>query len=108
MRKLTFLLFFVIAMLLTACANNKTFTATVLENNETSILVQPEANATEAKSADKITISLKDAVILDINETKTNVSEIKVGKKIEISYDGVIAESYPAQINNCYQIKLLD
>ena len=33
--------------------------------------------------------------------------QINVGTRIEISFNGEIAESYPAQIFGCYEVKVL-
>lgn len=75
------------------------FDATVLETG-TTILVEPFEEAQERKSSDKIYVS-------------TNVSgeqavpELKVGDEVRIYYDGLIMETYPAQIGNVYEICLL-
>ncbi len=75
------------------------FDATVLETG-TPILVEPFEEAQERKSSDKIYVS-------------TNVSgeqavpELKVGDEVRIYYDGLIMETYPAQIGNVYEICLL-
>lgn len=76
------------------------FDATVLEIG-TTILVEPFEDADERKSADQIYVS-------------TNVSgerpvpELKVGDEVRIYYDGLIMETYPAQIGNVYEISLLE
>ena len=96
-------------LMLAACSNEgNTFKATVLDNNETTLLVEPDADTTEAKSADKISVSVKDAAILDSNDNEILIEDFKVGSKLEISYRGGIAESYPAQLQKTYKIKLLD
>lgn len=70
--------------------DEKSFVATVLKETATYIMVRPDANESEAKSADKIVVSLK----------KENQDYFYgVGKKVKIYYDGIIMESYPAQIN---------
>lgn len=78
-------------------SNNKgqvTFTATVLENKGTSIMVQPEDGEDELRSSDKIVVRLpKDSAVLE------DLSQFSVGRKVKITYDGTIMESYPAQIN---------
>lgn len=76
--------------------NNKvqtTFTATVLENKGTSIMVQPDEED-ELRTSDKIVVRLpKDKAVLE------DLSQFSVGRKVKITYDGTIMESYPAQIN---------
>lgn len=69
------------------------FYATVLENMGTSILVQPHEGEDVLKSSDKIVVRLpKDNAVLE------DLSQFAVGSKVKITYDGLIRESYPAQI----------
>ncbi|MBC8589775.1 DUF3221 domain-containing protein [Wansuia hejianensis] len=84
------------------------FNGTVLENNETHLLVKPEEGTDELKSSDKITVSLKETSLLNTRDEKVKIRDIKEGQKVQISYDGMIAESYPAQIKKCDKIKILD
>lgn len=81
--------------------STSTFDATVLEINGKSIFVQPVEGSNELKSADKISFSLDK---LDSGD----LPEIKVGDKIRITYDGTIAESYPAQLFNIYAVYGID
>ncbi|MGN1311324.1 MAG: DUF4362 domain-containing protein [Clostridia bacterium] len=65
------------------------FYATVIESKEKYILVEPLEGSQELKSSDKISINLGE-----------NNDEIyPVGTIVTITYDGMIMESYPAQIN---------
>jgi len=75
------------------------FNATVLENNGTSLMVKPDENEDELKSSDKISVRIPQGKVLK------DLSEFTVGSKVEITYDGKIMESYPAQIN-AYEVKL--
>lgn len=86
----------------------KSFTATVLENNQTSLLVEPKEGSNELRSADKIVVSVRDAAILNSTNTELTIIDIESGNQVEIYYSGAIAESYPAQIHKCYKIRLLD
>lgn len=70
------------------------FNATVLENNGNSILVNPEEGSSELNSSDKIVVR----VPVD-NAVLKELSEFTKGSKVKITYDGMIMESYPAQIN---------
>lgn len=65
------------------------FEADVIES-KISLLVAPDKDSTEFSSSDKISVHLARAK--ELPET------IKAGDRIKIYYDGVIAESYPAQI----------
>lgn len=71
-----------------------TFNAIVLENKGTSILVNPEDGSPELNSSDKIVVR----VPVD-NASLKDLSEFTEGSKVKITYNGMIMESYPAQIN---------
>lgn len=79
---------------------NPYFNAEVLEVTEKSILVKPDDDSKETKSADKIYVSLD--VISEIP-----VPTINAGDRVRVIYNGEIAETYPAQINNVFVIYLL-
>lgn len=63
------------------------FIATILEVNENSIMVKPVEGSYESKSSDKIIIK------------KINTVNYEIGDKLKITYNGLIEESYPAQIS---------
>lgn len=71
-----------------------TFNAVVIENNSTSLLVNPVEGSSELNSSDKIVVRVpvNNAILKDL-------SEFTVGIVVKITYDGMIMESYPAQIN---------
>lgn len=71
-----------------------TFNASVIENNGTSLLVSPLEGSSELNSSDKIVVR----VPVD-NANLKDLSEFNVGSIVKITYDGMIMESYPAQIN---------
>ncbi len=73
------------------------FDATILEVYDGSILVAPEDYTDEAAVADKITVGIN---------SKNNADDIqfKKGMHVTVVYDGMIAESYPAQITNAYLV----
>lgn len=84
-----------IAVLIISLNNtNETFTATVLENMGTSFMVEPIEGETELNSSDKISVKVPQK-----NGTLLDLSEFTTGSKVVITYNGVIMESYPAQIN---------
>ncbi len=85
------------------------FRATVLENNGSNLLVEPEEGSAELRSADKISVHVSDDVkLFDSQDKGINIDAIEAGDKVQIFYNGLIAESYPAQINKCYKIVLMD
>ena len=85
--------------------NTVVFIGTVLENNDTSLLVEPQAGLMN-NSADKISVSIKSTTIVDENRDIT-VEQIRVGDRIEITYNGQIAKA-TISIHKCYKIKLID
>lgn len=78
-----------------ASADNRplmvTFQASVIETNHDSIIVKPVDGSLELDSADKFYIS---------NEENL---ELQIGDFVEISYNGEIMESYPAQLGEVYK-----
>lgn len=74
------------------------FQAKVLEVNDKTLLVKPLEGSLELDSADLFNISLE---CLEVSP------QIDVGTIVEISYNGEIMESYPAQLGKLYQILVL-
>lgn len=77
------------------------FTGTVTEIFDKSIMVSVDEGEEELDSSDKIIVSL------DV-KSKDSKTHFTVGDRVNVFYDGVIAESYPAQINTVYEILLVD
>ena len=73
------------------------FRAKILEIHDSYFLVEPVAGSAELNSSDLIEIPLK---LMDVSP------EPQVGDILEIEYDGMIQELYPAKIPNVYQITL--
>ena len=67
------------------------FIAEIIEAKEKSIIVKPDANSKEIKSSDKISIGIT-------RPTNGTNDFYVVGNKVKITYNGIIMESYPAQI----------
>ena len=75
------------------------FRAKVLEVNEKSVLVEPLEGEKELLSSDKIYVSFGKLA---------QIPEIRVGDILQIHYDGMIQETYPAQINSTYAIDIVE
>lgn len=75
------------------------FSATVVETDKNSILVEVAEGEDERSSSDLISVSLN-------VELKDSMTHFDVGDVVQIYYDGSIAESYPAQIHTVYAIML--
>lgn len=67
------------------------FIATIVGVYDSAILVEPEEGTNERKSSDKISMGIT-------KPTKGINDFYVVGNKVKITYNGVIMESYPAQI----------
>jgi hypothetical protein len=80
----------------------------VLENNAASLMVQPVEGSSELGSADKIVVYTSDADLVNAEGSRITMDDIKVGSSVQIFYSGGIAESYPAQINSCWKVVVLD
>ena len=80
---------------------NSYFDATVLEVNESSILVEPFPNEPVCKSANKLSVSTR-------LSSSMKVPYLRVGDEIRICYDGMIQETFPAQINGTIAIYMLE
>jgi predicted small lipoprotein YifL len=75
-----------------------TFDAQVMEAGD-SLLVAPDPESNEYKSSDKMLVNLLNAGIKNSTGDDIAKEELKVGDTVKITYNGVIAESYPAQIS---------
>ena len=79
-------------------SQNITFQAIILDIYDSYYLVEPIEGSQKLKSSDQIIVPMKN---LDPS------LEPEAGDIIEITYDGSIAESYPAQITEVYSIKVI-
>lgn len=67
------------------------FTATIIGVYDSAILVEPDEGTNERKSSDKISMGIT-------RSTNGTNGFYVVGNKVKITYNGMIMESYPAQI----------
>lgn len=77
---------------------NAVFDAEIIEVLEGSVMVQPADGSNELNSSDRIVITLNN---VDVK------FDLVAGQIIKIAYDGMIAESYPAQILGTKSIELV-
>lgn len=75
-----------------------TFEAEILETGDT-LLVAPAEGSDASRSSDKITFSLSEVKLMGAGGKKISKEELLVGDRIRVTYNGVILESYPAQIS---------
>ncbi len=75
------------------------FRAKVLEVDEGCVLVEPLEGEQERLCSDKIYVSFGKLA---------QTPEIRVGDILQIQYDGMIQETYPAQITGTYAIQIIE
>lgn len=109
-----FIVMIIYSFVLVGCDSNPTtevnveqkfFKAMVLEVNTESLLVEPYEGTVERNSCDKIEIR-----IANIGEEQSvlYLNSATVGDRIQIGYLDGIQESYPAQINEVFEILLIE
>jgi hypothetical protein len=110
-KRIIFCSTFIMLCLLVGCSNQEaeevSFVATVLENNQSSLLVEPVEGSIELSSSDRIVAHVSDAIITDAKGNKVDITAIAVGDQVMIFYSGEIAESYPAKIWS-FRVQLMD
>lgn len=74
-----------------------TFQAEVITAGE-SLLVTPDQDSMEFRSSDKMSVSTLGAKITNQKGTEINLKDLMSGDILKITYNGIILESYPAQI----------
>ena len=104
MKKILILIFLIFIFIVSCNKKDNieeySFKGIIAEINENSILVEINENEEEYKSSDLIYITITDKI-------KDN-NQFKIGDEIEIFYDGLIKESYPAQISNVFSISVVN
>jgi len=100
---------FIMVCLIVGCSKQEeaSLVAVVLENNQSSLLVEPAEGAIELSSSDRFVVHIGETVITDQRGNKVDITAVAVGDKVKIIYSGQIAESYPAQIW-AYRVQIVD
>ena len=99
--KLIILFILIITLTLSGCFDQEeetSFVASVLEVNQSSLLVEPSEGSAELSSADRIIAHIGEAIIEDPEGNEVDITSVEVGDRVVIFYDGTVAESYPAQV----------
>ncbi len=100
MKKIVLLfLCLVLALTLVSCKKKETFRATVVEVNGDDILVSPLEGESELNSSDQFSIN---------GTSVQGTSLLQVGDVLEITYNGEILETYPAQLGKIYTIAKIE
>jgi len=87
-------------------ASQSVFQAEVISAGD-SLFIAPDKDSPEYKSSDKMSVNTADAKITDQKGTEITLQELKPGDILEITYNGTILESYPAQVG-ASEIKVID
>ena len=104
-KALLFVLIGSIFLILAACGSREeefpeyAFQATVLEVAETHLLVEPAEDSRERDCSDKMVI---------VTEGRPAWPMPQPGDLVEIVYDGMIQEPYPARIPNPVRVEILE
>ncbi|MGM9680530.1 MAG: hypothetical protein ACI3XR_03395 [Eubacteriales bacterium] len=86
-----------------------TFRATVSDIGKYSLTVIPDEESSEARSSDLIVVSVSASdPVIDGSGNAIALSDLAVGDRVVICYNGMILESYPARISQCYEVKKID
>lgn len=113
-------MFFCMPVICIACSNNNvqdqpddvvnqeevSFQATVVEAEKV-LIVSPLEDEPETRSADLIAVGTVDAKLLNEKGEEITLSDFQDGMIVEIIYDGLIRESYPAQIDSS-QVQIVE
>ena len=108
--KLIILFILIITLPLSGCFDQEeetSFVASVLEVNQSSLLVEPSEGSAELSSADRIIAHIGEAIIEDPEGNEVDITSVEVGDRVVIFYDGTVAESYPAQVWP-FRVQLMD
>lgn len=73
------------------------FMADVISSDGT-LIITPDKDTVEFSSSDRISVAVSDAELIDNKGNVADINILKPGDRIKIYYNGIIAESYPAQI----------
>jgi len=85
------------------------FYANILENSDAYLLIEGiSENDINHRSQFTVTLKNKYSSVLDINGTSINLSDIPEGCLVRIIYDGIVHETYPAQIDGVISIQIVE
>jgi hypothetical protein len=74
-----------------------TFEAVVIDASD-NLLITPDEESSVYRSSDKLTVNLVGTTIKNNAGEEISKSDLKIGDVLKITFNGVILESYPAQI----------
>lgn len=101
------------SVLLSSCTKTKdettkiSFTAEVVSASDHTLLVRPEDGTIEYQICSQIYVPT-DTLIVDSNGNRLVAADLITANRVQITYDGVLDNSDPAQISSCYEILVLE
>ena len=107
----------IILLVLSGCKTKKSqssddtehffFTAEVVSLSDDTVLVRPEDDTKEDKLAAQIYVPVDTTIVLE-DGSLTDAAALLNASRVQITYDGVLDNSDPASITNCYEIRILN
>lgn len=100
-------------LLLSSCRKSNdditetSFTAEVVSVTKDTLLVRPEAGTKEYQICSQIYVPTHTEIV-DSNGNRLNAIDLTKAKRVQVTYDGVLDNSDPATISNCYEIRVLE
>lgn len=100
-------------LLLTSCNKSNddiakiSFTAEVVTFTKDTLLVRPDDGTNEDQVCSQIYVPTH-TEILDSKGNRLNEIDLSNAKRVQVTYDGVLDNSDPATISNCYEIVILE
>ncbi len=95
---LTICLFGCVPMNMNNVVKEPNFTGLVEEVYENTIIVK--VNEKQGISSDLVSVNTK-------TKLKDSIRDFEVGQQVRVYYNGIVAESYPAQVNTVYAIVIV-
>lgn len=83
------------------------FLAKILTNQGNMLLIEPAPDSREAKSSDQIWLSCQELSIKNEAGQQVSLAALLPDQILLVGYDGLIAETYPGQINKCSSLTLV-
>ena len=85
----------------------KTFEATVLNVQNSSIIVCPDTNSEENLISNQFIVDISNADIINVNSGIVTKDNLHINCVVEITYDGNVNESYTCEIKSS-QVKIIN
>lgn len=109
MKRIAIVIFCILLATAAGCGPKKyVMKAQILETGDGYILVEPDPEASERSSSDRIVVRTANVKIQAADKTQITPEQLQTGQRVLVTYDGVILESYPAQLGKCFNIRVVE